>query len=132
MDQLTCIVVTPETTALEKSCDFIVVPLFDGELGVAKNHGPMIGRLGYGELRLTSQGEVSRYYLDGGFVQVIDNVVTVLTQHILPAEKINLDEAQEKLRAASHRRAPTEEDRLVQDRAVAQARAKIRIKEKVS
>jgi len=132
MDQLTCTVVTPEATALEQACDFIVVPLFDGELGVDKNHGPMIGRLGYGELRLTSKGQVSRYYLDGGFVQVVDNVVTVLTQRLLPAEKIDLAEAREQLRAASHRRAPTEEERLAQDREVAQARAKIRIKEKVS
>jgi F-type H+-transporting ATPase subunit epsilon len=130
MDQLTCVVVTPEKTALQQSCSFIVVPLYDGEFGVAANHGPMIGRLGYGELRLTTQGKIERYYLDGGFVQVVDDVVTVLTQHLQPASAIDVAEAEEQLRVASHRRTATEEERTAQDRAVAQARAKIRVGQK--
>jgi F-type H+-transporting ATPase subunit epsilon len=127
MDQLTCIVVTPERTALDQACDFVVVPLYDGELGVALNHAPMIGRLGYGELRLKSQGQTSRYYLDGGFVQVSDNVITVLTEQAVPAELIDVAQAEEQLRAASHRRAPTQEEREERDRQVAQARAKVRV-----
>jgi F-type H+-transporting ATPase subunit epsilon len=127
MDPITCIVVTPERTALEQACEFVVVPLFDGEFAVARNHGPMIGRLGYGELRLKSQGKISRYYLDGGFVQVADNVVTVLTENAVPAEQIDVAVAEEELRKVSHRRAPTQEERIERDRAVAQARAKVRV-----
>ncbi len=130
MDQLTCVVVTPEKTALEKSCSFIVVPLHDGEFGVAVSHGPMIGRLGSGELRLTTEGKTERYYLDGGFVQVADDVVSVLTQHLQPAAEIDVEEAEEQLRVASHRRTPTEEERIARDRAVAKARAKIRVGQK--
>ncbi len=33
-DQLTCIVVTPETTALEETADFVALPLDDGEIGI--------------------------------------------------------------------------------------------------
>ena len=46
---LQCVVVTPETTALEAQADFVALPLFDGELGVAPDRGPMIGRLGFGD-----------------------------------------------------------------------------------
>ena len=35
------------------------------EKGIAAGHSPMIGRLGYGELRLKSGGSVERYYVDG-------------------------------------------------------------------
>ena len=35
MSQLTCIVVTPEETAVETQADFIALPLFDGEIGLA-------------------------------------------------------------------------------------------------
>ena len=50
-------VVTPETTLLETSAQFVALPLYDGELGVAPGHSPFIGRLGYGELRVTDGGE---------------------------------------------------------------------------
>lgn len=52
MSELKCIVVTPEKTALDQLANFVVVPLFDGEFGVGPGHSPMIGRLGYGELRI--------------------------------------------------------------------------------
>ena len=49
----------------------------------------MIGRLGFGELR-TKTGEVARrYFVDGGFVQVRDNVVTVLTNRAVPAQQLD-------------------------------------------
>src|SRR5262245_37484738 len=68
MAQLNCIVVTPEKTAVEAATDFVVVPLSDGELGIAPGHSPLIGRLGYGELRLGHGEKAERYYVDGGFV----------------------------------------------------------------
>ncbi|HEY1067766.1 MAG TPA: F0F1 ATP synthase subunit epsilon, partial [Pirellulales bacterium] len=54
--KLRCIVVTPETTLLEADCEFVVLPLADGELGIAPLHAPLIGALGYGEMRLTTGG----------------------------------------------------------------------------
>ena len=42
---LTCTVVTPETTVLDTSAFFVALPLFDGEIGIAPAHSPMIGRL---------------------------------------------------------------------------------------
>ena len=50
---LRCIVVTPEETVLEGEASFVALPLFDGEIGIARGHSPMIGRLGFGEMRST-------------------------------------------------------------------------------
>src|SRR2546423_3739400 len=86
---LQCIIVTPETTVLDTSADFVALPLFDGEAGVAPGRAPLIGRLGYGELRVRTGNQTRRYYVDGGFVQVADNVVSVLTNRALPAEKVH-------------------------------------------
>ena len=49
MAQLKCIVVTPESMVLDQAADFVALPLFDGELGIAPLHTPLIGRLGFGE-----------------------------------------------------------------------------------
>ena len=95
---LNCIVVTPEKAVLEETCDFVALPLFDGELGVLPGRRPMIGRLGCGELRTVLGTRVHRYYVDGGFVQVRDNTITVLTSKALKAEDINATACEDRLK----------------------------------
>lgn len=124
---LTCLVVTPEETAVNETADFVAVPLYDGELGVAAGHSPLIGRLGFGELRLRTGSKTTRYYVDGGFVQVVNNVVSVLTNRAIPADKVDVDAAGSQLREAVARRAATDELLQVRERAVAQARGQLRV-----
>jgi F-type H+-transporting ATPase subunit epsilon len=129
MAQITCVVVTPERTALNEVVDFVALPLYDGEIGIAGDHSPLIGRLGYGELRLKTGSTVRRYYVDGGFVQVINNVVSVLTNRAIPADKIDVPAAREQLSKAQLLVASTDELLEARERAVAQARAQIRTAE---
>ena len=56
-DRLQCVVVTPERTLLDELVDFVALPLYDGELGVLPGRSPLIGRLGYGELRTRIGGD---------------------------------------------------------------------------
>ena len=123
---LTVTVVTPEQTALETQAEFVALPLFDGEIGIAPNHSPLIGRLGYGEMRIKSGGHTQTYYIDGGFVQVADNVVAVLTNRAVPAGRVDATAAEAQLQAATGRRANTPELIEIRDRQIAQARAQIR------
>ena len=55
--RLQCVVVTPERTLFDELVDFVALPLFDGELGVLPGRSPLIGRLGYGELRTRIGGD---------------------------------------------------------------------------
>jgi F-type H+-transporting ATPase subunit epsilon len=130
MSTLKCVVVTPEATSVEQEADFVVVPLFDGEKGIAAGHSPMIGRLGFGELRLKHGGTIDHYYVDGGFVQVEDNVVSVITGRVLPAAKLDAKSAGDQLRDAAKRPAHTPELLDIRDRAVDQARAQLRLAQK--
>ncbi len=125
MSQLTCIVVTPEETALETPADFIALPLFDGEIGLAANHAPMIGRLGFGEMRVKLGDKVTRYYLDGGFVQVSGNIVSVLTNRAIPAAQIDAQAAQLQLGRARELPITTPEQEEIRDRELAQARGQL-------
>lgn len=128
MAQLQCLVVTPEETAIDQEASFVVVPLFDGELGIGSDHSPLIGRLGFGELRVKGlDGQTSCYYVDGGFVQVSANVVTVLTGRAMPASDVNVEHAREQLVEAMRRPTHTDELLELRDRSVLQARAQIRI-----
>src|ERR671929_1842287 len=95
-----CVVVTPERAVLDEACDFVALPMYDGELGVLPGRAPLIGRLGYGELRTRRGNVVHRFFVDGGFVQIRGNVVTVLTPRALKAEEITPEAATRALEAA--------------------------------
>ena len=129
MDQLKCVVVTPEKAVLDEPADFVVVPMFDGELGIAHDRLPLIGRLGYGELRLTKGNETKHFYIDGGFVQVRSNVVTVLTSKAIPAKDIKIDAAKQVLKSERVETTPEGQETLY--KAQLRARAQLRIAEKL-
>jgi F-type H+-transporting ATPase subunit epsilon len=87
------VVVTPEKAVLDETAEMVILPMFDGELGVLPGRAPIIGRLGAGELRLKSNGNVKRYFVEAGFVQVRSNVVTVLTSKAEEAAKVTSEMA---------------------------------------
>ncbi len=126
---LECVVVTPEATAFQSPAQFVALPLYDGELGVAPGHSPFIGRLGYGELRINEGDTVRKFYIDGGFVQVANNVVSVLTARAVAAEKLDAAVAREHLAAARGRKANSPELLAIRERLEQQARAQLRIAE---
>jgi F-type H+-transporting ATPase subunit epsilon len=118
-------VVTPEKTVLKATAQFLALPLYDGEIGIAPGRAPLIGRLGYGEMRLTSGSKTDRYYIDGGFVEVARNHVTVLTSRAIPADKIDPAVVQERLAAAQQKPANTPELQEIRDRSVAACRGQL-------
>jgi F-type H+-transporting ATPase subunit epsilon len=125
---LQCVVVTPERAVLDEPADFVALPMYDGELGVLPGRAPLIGRLGLGELRLRQGSAVRRFFIEGGFAQVRDNVVTVLTQRAQRAEDINPSAAAQALTQAQTP-AASPEARAAQDKAQQRARAQLRVAE---
>ena len=125
---LHCVVVTPESTVIDTPAEFVALPLYDGEVGIAPGRAPLIGRLGYGELRIRPPGDsVIHMYVDGGFVQVVDNVVSVLTNRAIPAHLIDAPVAIEQLRTALTSHATGPQEMAIRDRLVSQARGQIRV-----
>jgi F-type H+-transporting ATPase subunit epsilon len=71
-------VISPEAVLYEGTTDSVVAPAFDGEVGILTGHAPMMALLGKGVLRLGDNGP--RFNVDGGFLQVVDNIVRVVTE----------------------------------------------------
>lgn len=125
-----CVVVTPEDTALDENAEFVVVPMIDGEAGIGANHAPMIGRLGCGEVRIKVDGKGRRFYVDGGFVQVNDNEVSVITGVAIAAGDIDVNEVQSALKQAESSRPESAADKMAKQRSVSQAKAKLKVASK--
>lgn len=121
---LRCVVVTPEKSVIDAVVDSLVVPLYDGELGVLPGRLALAARLGAGELRLGSGDKPQVYFIDGGFVQVRDNVVTLLTTQAIPRHLVDRAKAQGLLEKALEDTSGTPEERLARTNS---ARAMLRV-----
>ena len=62
--------------------DAVVEPAFDGEVGILPNHAPFMTLLGEGTLVVRRADTVSRFAVRGGFLQVVDNRVRVVAEHV--------------------------------------------------
>ncbi|MBR5242784.1 MAG: F0F1 ATP synthase subunit epsilon [Thermoguttaceae bacterium] len=122
-----CVAVTPEKTVVERETKFVVVPLFDGEYAIGVGHSPVVGRLGAGELRLTLEDDsVERWYVEGGFVEAANDVVSLLTTRACKFSELDLNEATQALNDALNRPATSPELREIKTKAVATARSRIK------
>jgi F-type H+-transporting ATPase subunit epsilon len=74
------VVISPERTVFDGEADGVVAPAWDGEIGILRGHAPLMAVLGSGEMRVTRGGTVDRFLIEGGFLQVANNVVTVLSE----------------------------------------------------
>jgi F-type H+-transporting ATPase subunit epsilon len=82
------VVITPERQVLQQAVSSVVFTAHDGEMGVLTGRAPLMCELGIGQLRYETAGQTRRLFIDGGFAQVYENSVTVLTQRAMPAEEI--------------------------------------------
>src|SRR5512133_2383598 len=79
-------VISPERVLFEGEVESVVAPAFDGEVGILTSHAPMVTLLGRGTLRLSGGsgsggGAARRFVVAGGFLQVADDAVRVVTEH---------------------------------------------------
>ena len=77
---LTVSVISPEAVLFEGEAEAVVAPAFDGEVGILTGHAPMMTLLGRGTLRVGGAGGDRRFQVEGGFLQVVDNQVRVVTE----------------------------------------------------
>ena len=73
-------VISPERVLFEGDTDSVVAPAFDGEVGILTGHAAMMTVLGSGELRLGGAAGAHRFHVEGGFLQVADDQVRVVTE----------------------------------------------------
>ena len=127
---LRCVIVTPESTCLDTHCASVTLPLFDGSRGVARGHAPFIGRLGTGEVRVAGEqgaGDTVRsVFVEGGFVEVSHDAVSVITQRAIPAEKIDVAAARAELERLTAAKSAGDEAIAARLKAAEAARAMIR------
>lgn len=90
--QIEISVVTPYRALFEGSAAYVQVPLYDGLAGIQAGHAPMFARLGPGKLVVHLENGQHAIFVDGGFLEVAKNRVTVLAHNALAPEDIKVDD----------------------------------------
>ena len=98
--RLTLELVTPEKLALSEAADFVVLPAFDGEMGVLPGHEPYLVQLKPGEVRVQSGEERRSYAVSGGFAEILHDKVSVFAETAEMAEEIDIERARQALELA--------------------------------
>lgn len=93
--------VSPERLVLSRPIDMVVIPAYEGDIGVLPGHAPMIVLLRGGMVSLYEGGQVrERVFVSGGFAEIVPDRCTVLADEASPPEQVSREEGERRLRAA--------------------------------
>jgi F-type H+-transporting ATPase subunit epsilon len=128
MAQMRLDVITAEREVLSDEVDLVVAPGSEGELGILPNHSPLMTTLKEGELTIRKGGEDTYLAVTGGFLEVMDNVVTVLADACERSEEISEERAQEAMRRAQEMLSSRGADVDLESTLASMRRAQLRIR----
>jgi F-type H+-transporting ATPase subunit epsilon len=93
-------IVTPEARIYSDEVDAVVLPGYEGEMGVLPAHSNLVTTLRPGELRITKGGKTIELAVGEGLVEVTGSLTRILTDSALDADKIDEKAAEEAIARA--------------------------------
>ena len=100
-EQFNLEIVSPEKSFLKKdNVTEVVVPAFEGEMGILKDHISIISFLKPGIVKIISGSEEESFYVDDGIVEFKDNSLSILTSNIFNIKNSDKAKLQEMVKQA--------------------------------
>jgi F-type H+-transporting ATPase subunit epsilon len=93
-------IVTPEASIFSDEVDIVVIPGFEGEMGVLPQHAPLVTSLIPGELRYTKNGKTTDMAVGEGLVEVTGTSTRILTDMAIGVDQIDEKAVEEALERA--------------------------------
>ncbi len=117
-------VVTPEREVAALMAKFVALPAFDGEMGILAKRAPLLTQLGSGLLRIEgADGAKVSFFVSGGFAQMVEDKLTVLTPEALEPSAVSAEAARAGLEKAAALPNRTDAEAEKRQRAYDRARA---------
>ena len=94
-------IINPEKSFLSKEdVTEVVIPAFEGEMGILKDHISIISFLKPGIIKIFSKNKEEKFYVEDGIVEFKDNSLSVLTSSIFSLDKIDKNYVNESIQNA--------------------------------
>ena len=95
-------IVTPGRIVFNEDVKSFTAPGIEGSFQILPSHAPFISTIIPGSVKFTSTEDVTRYFVtSGGTVEVHENRITMLAESLIPAEEINIQEAEAEITETS-------------------------------
>jgi F-type H+-transporting ATPase subunit epsilon len=107
-----CRLVTPTASLVDQDVTYASIPAWDGYMGILPGRAPILARLGLGELRLDfadsgqGKGGSRSFVVDGGFMRMVGDSLTILAERALAAETLSAGEIEAEIKAIEARNIP--------------------------
>ena len=76
-------VVTTEETLYSGEAEVVIAPGIEGQLGILPRHAPLLTAVSKGEVVVRNKGSDTSIDVNGGFLEVKDNKITILVTSTL-------------------------------------------------
>ena len=97
---ITLEIVTPDAKVYSDEVDQVIVPTFNGKIGVLPHHVPVIDKLIAGDLKVIKDGQTEYLAVGSGFVEVYSEKVSVLTDEAIQISDRDESEIEEAIKRA--------------------------------
>jgi F-type H+-transporting ATPase subunit epsilon len=107
-----CRLVTPTASLVDEQVVYASIPAWDGLMGVLPGRAPILARLGLGELKLDfadsakGAGGSRTFVVDGGFLRMAGDSLTLLAERAFAAESITASEVEAEMKQIDARQLP--------------------------
>ena len=100
-DEFKVEIVNPEKSFLSKEdATEVVIPAFEGEMGILKDHISIISFLKPGVVKIFSKSKEENYYIEDGIIEFKNNNLSILTSSIFNIEDMDKSKIEEIIKQA--------------------------------
>ena len=96
-EKLSLEVVAPEKMVMTKTVDMVTISGTEGDFGVLPGHAALVSSIRPGFLEIEVDKQSETMFIGGGFIEVIEDRVSILASEVLSSEQINISECEEKI-----------------------------------
>ena len=96
-EKLSLEVVAPEKMVMTKTVDMVTISGTEGDFGVLPGHAALVSSIRPGFLEIEVDKQSEKMFIGGGFIEVIEDKVSILASEVLSLEQINISECEEKI-----------------------------------
>ena len=108
--QLLCRLITPQTVIYDGEADLVVVRIADGDIGIMRDHAPIVSTVEPREVRITQDDERYVFATSDGFFKMSENLVQILVEEAMPPDEIDVDEAESRVEKAENELSEVSDD----------------------
>jgi len=114
-DKFTVEIISPDKTILKQETNEVIIPSFEGQMGILNNHIPLITFLRPGIITIKAESE-KKFYVEEGTVEFSNNNLLILTSssiNLVNFDKNKINEMLQKAEASLNT-VSTDKDRYVE------------------